>query len=142
LLVAGLFDDVLAGRLGALAGVAAGATLLLLYSFRLAGISPVASAKPAIPVTDGVPFVVLTAYFPIAVYRDADYVNRTSGQWGPDPQRYALGAALGLVVLLAVGAGTLLAGASPAIPVIAGFVVSVPFAVYYLYRRHETVGTP
>ncbi|WP_135827356.1 hypothetical protein [Halorussus halobius] len=90
----------------------------------------------------GAPFVFLTVYFPMAVYRDADYVNRTSGQWGPNPQRYALGAALGLVVLVAVGVATLLLGASPAIPVIAGFVVSVPFAVYYLYRRHETVGTP
>jgi len=90
----------------------------------------------------GVPFVFLTAYFPIAVYRDSDYVNRTSGKWGPDPKQYALVAGLGLVVLLVVGVAAVVVGFSPAVPVIAGFVVDVPFAVYYLRRRHETVGTP
>jgi hypothetical protein len=90
----------------------------------------------------GVPFAILTAYFPIAIYRDADYVNRTSGKWAPEPMRQALVALPGFVVLVALGVVALLGGLSPAIPVIAGFVVSVPFAAYYLWKRHETVGTP
>ncbi|WP_115864420.1 hypothetical protein [Halorussus litoreus] len=90
----------------------------------------------------GAPFVFLTAYFPIAVYRDSDYVNRVSGKWAPNPQQYALVAGLGLVMLLVVGVAAIVLGFSPAVPVIAGFVVDVPFAVYYLGRRHETVGTP
>ncbi|WP_435177449.1 hypothetical protein [Halorussus sp. AFM4] len=90
----------------------------------------------------GVPFVFLTAYFPLAVYRDADYVNRTSGKWAPDPRRQALRAAAGLVVLVLTAVASVLLGLPPTVPVVAGFVVTVPFATYYLYRRHETVGTP
>ena len=90
----------------------------------------------------GVPFVILTAYFPLAVYRDADYVNRTSGKWAPEPMRQALAAALGLVILVVVGAGAVLLDFPPSWPVIAGFLVSVPFAAYYLWQRHEHVGTP
>ena len=90
----------------------------------------------------GVPFVFLTAYFPVAVYRDADYVNRTSGQWAPEPMRMALAALSGLVVLVLVGIGVPLLDFPPSWPVVAGFVVSVPFAVFYLWQRHEAVGTP
>jgi ribose/xylose/arabinose/galactoside ABC-type transport system permease subunit len=90
----------------------------------------------------GVPFVILTAYFPMAVYRDADYVNRTSGQWAPQPMRQAMVAAAGLAVFVLVGLGVVLSDFPPSWPVIAGFVVSVPFAAYYVWRRHETVGTP
>ncbi|NHN60647.1 MULTISPECIES: hypothetical protein [Halorussus] len=90
----------------------------------------------------GVPFLFLTAYFPLAVYRDADYVNRTSGKWAPDPRQQALRATAGLVVLVLAAVTSVLLGLPPTVPVVAGFVVSVPFAAYYLYRRHETVGTP
>ncbi|WP_276280081.1 hypothetical protein [Halorussus caseinilyticus] len=90
----------------------------------------------------GVPFVFLTAYFPLAVYRDADYVNRTSGKWAPDPRTQALKAGLGLAVLAVVGIGALVFDFPPSWPVVAGFVVSVPFASYYIYQRHEKVGTP
>lgn len=90
----------------------------------------------------GVPFVFLTAYFPVAVYKDADYVNRTSGTWAPQPMRQALAALPGFVLLMALGVAALLVGFSPAVPVVAGFLISVPFSSYYLYRRHEAVGTP
>ncbi|WP_137284114.1 hypothetical protein [Halorussus salinisoli] len=90
----------------------------------------------------GIPFVFLTAYFPLAVYRDADYVNRTSGKWAPEPKQQALVAALGLVVLVLVGVASVFLGLPPTLPVVAGFVVSVPFAAHYLYQRHEHVGTP
>jgi hypothetical protein len=90
----------------------------------------------------GVPFVFLTAYFPLAVYRDADYVNRTSGQWAPQPMRQALAALPGLLVFVALGLGVVFLGFPPSWPVIAGFLASVPFAAYYLWQRHEAVGTP
>ena len=91
----------------------------------------------------GVPFVFLTAYFPIAVYKDADYVNRTSGQWAPEPTRQALTALPGVVVLLVLAAVAVSLGASPfVVPVIGGLVVSVPYAVYYLRKRHERIGVP
>jgi hypothetical protein len=90
----------------------------------------------------GVPFAFLTAYLPIAVYRDADYVNRTSGKWTPEPMRQALVALPGFVVLVGLGVTAAVTDLDLAIPVVAGFVVSVPFAVYYLWKRHETVGTP
>jgi len=90
----------------------------------------------------GVPFAFLTAYFPLAVYRDADYVNRTSGKWAPNPMRQALLAAPGLVVLVLAGIPAVFVGIPPTWPVVAGFVVDVPFAVYYLRERRERVGTP
>ncbi|UPV75684.1 hypothetical protein M0R89_06370 [Halorussus limi] len=90
----------------------------------------------------GIPFAFLTAYFPLAVYRDADYVNRTSGKWAPNPMRQALAAAPGLVVLVLVGVPSLFFGIPPTVPIVAGFVIDVPFATYYLYRRRERVGTP
>ncbi|WP_132059240.1 hypothetical protein [Halorussus amylolyticus] len=92
----------------------------------------------------GIPFAFLTAYFPVAVYRDANYVNRTSGKWAPEPMRQALVALAGLVVLVAVGAVLLVLRfpVSPVVPIIAGFVASVPFAVYYLRKRGRYVGVP
>jgi hypothetical protein len=90
----------------------------------------------------GVPFAFLTAYFPIAIYKDADYVNRTSGKWAPEPMRQALAALPGFVVLVLLAVAAVLFNVSPAVAVIAGFVSSVPFAVYYLRKRHERLGTP
>lgn len=90
----------------------------------------------------GVPFAFLTAYFPVAVYRDADYVNRTSGQWAPNPMRQALLAAPGIVLLVAVAVAAVVYDLPPTWPVVAGFAASVPFALYYLKERRERVGTP
>ena len=90
----------------------------------------------------GVPFVFLTAYFPVAVYRDADYVNRTSGTWAPQPMRQALVAAFGTVVLLVTAVVSVVLDLPPSIPVILGFLVNVPLAVYYLHQRRENVGVP
>jgi hypothetical protein len=90
----------------------------------------------------GIPFAFLTAYFPIAVFKDADYVNRTSGKWAPEPRRQALMALPGLVVFVVVAVAAVLLSFSPVAPVIAGFVVSVPYAVHYLRKRHDRIGTP
>jgi hypothetical protein len=90
----------------------------------------------------GIPFVFLTGYFPVAVYKDADYVNRTSGTWAPQPMRQALLATFGIIVLIVAGIVSVVVGLPPSVPVILGFLVSVPLAAYYLYQRHEKVGVP
>lgn len=91
----------------------------------------------------GIPFAFLTAYFPLAVYRDTSYIDRTSGQWAPNPMRQALLAAPGLVVAILVAFIVVISGNSQfSLPVIAGFLVSVPFATYYIYRRRARVGVP
>ena len=67
--------------------------------------------------------LVLSVLFPVAVYVDARALSDApESSWSPDPVLY------GLVAL----AGVLLTA----------FTVSVPFGIYYLYRRHEAVGTP
>ena len=68
------------------------------------------------------PGLALTVLFPVAVYVDARAVSEAEVGWHPDPVLY------GLVAL----AGVLMTA----------FTVSVPMALYYLYRRHETVGVP
>jgi hypothetical protein len=61
--------------------------------------------------------------FPVAVYVDARALSDDpASSWSPDPLLY------GLVALAGV--------------VLTAFTVSVPLAIYYLYRRHVAVGTP
>ena len=67
--------------------------------------------------------LVLSVLFPIAVYIDARALSDApESTWSPDPVLYGLVALAGVVVT--------------------AFTVSVPFGLYYLYRRHEAVGTP
>lgn len=67
--------------------------------------------------------LVLSVMFPVAVYVDARAVSDApESPWSPDPVLYGLVALAGVVVT--------------------AFTVSVPFALYYLYRRHVAVGTP
>ena len=68
------------------------------------------------------PGLLLSVLFPVAVYVDARAVSEATVDWNPDPTLY------GIVAL-----GGVLATA---------FTVSVPMALYYLYRRHEAVGVP
>lgn len=67
---------------------------------------------------------VLTLVFPVAMYVDARAINEAAAdyEWRPDPALYGLVALAGALTTT--------------------FVVTVPLALYYLYRRHETVGTP
>lgn len=58
---------------------------------------------------------------PIALYVDATAVNEADLQWKPDPLLYALVAVLQFFVTPLVG---------------------LLVSLYYLYRRHEAVGTP
>ncbi|MDS0295994.1 hypothetical protein [Halogeometricum luteum] len=67
--------------------------------------------------------LVLSVMFPVAVYVDARALSDApESTWSPDPVLYGLVALAGVVVT--------------------AFTVSVPFGIYYLYRRHEAVGTP
>jgi hypothetical protein len=60
--------------------------------------------------------------FPLAVYVDARAIEEAGGEWRPDPVLWGLSAVVAVLVT--------------------NFVLSVPLALYYLYRRHETLGTP
>jgi hypothetical protein len=64
--------------------------------------------------------MVVSLVFPVAVYLDAEAVADARLGWEPDPALYGL---LGLAGVVA----------QP---------LQVPLAVYYLYKRHESVGRP
>ncbi|MCG1004330.1 MULTISPECIES: hypothetical protein [Halobacterium] len=64
--------------------------------------------------------LLLSLVFPFAIYYDASAVADAPGSWNPDPELYGI---LGLAGLVA----------QP---------LQVPLAVYYLYKRHESVGVP
>lgn len=65
--------------------------------------------------------LVLTLLLPVALYVDATELTESAVDWSPDPILYGL---IGLLNFLAAP------------------VVGIIVAVYYLYRRHEHVGTP
>jgi hypothetical protein len=66
--------------------------------------------------------ITLAVAFPLAIYVDAAAIERANLDWKPDPVLY------GIVALAAV--------------VVTNFVLSVPLSLFYLYKRHEAVGTP
>lgn len=65
--------------------------------------------------------LVLTLLLPVALYLDATELTESTMAWSPDPILYGL---VGLLNFLAAP------------------VVGIIVALYYLYRRHEHVGTP
>lgn len=69
-----------------------------------------------------IPGLVLSVLFPLALYVDARAVSEADVGWNPDPALYALVGLAGVVVT--------------------AFTVSVPLALYYLYKRHKVVGVP
>lgn len=60
--------------------------------------------------------------FPVATYVDARAVEESNLAWRPDPVLYGLAAAAAVIAT--------------------NFVLSVPLALYYLYKRHGAVGVP
>lgn len=68
------------------------------------------------------PALLLAVLFPVAMYVDARAVERAAVGWSPDPVLY------GVAALAAV--------------LVTNFVLSVPLACYYLYKRHGAVGRP
>jgi hypothetical protein len=105
------------------AGVLAGVFFVgfLFDLFLTGGLLSLFGAFVAVPVV-GLVGLALAVLFPVATYVDARAVAETGGEWTPDPVVWSL-AALASVVLTA-------------------YAVSVLVSLYYLYRRHETVGTP
>lgn len=69
-----------------------------------------------------IPGLALVFMFPLGLYMDARAVALSRTDWRPDPVLH------GVAGLLAVWA--------------TAFVLSVPLALYYLYKRHRVVGTP
>lgn len=66
--------------------------------------------------------VVIAIVFPIAIYVDARAIESAGKAWTPDPVLW------GLLAVVAV--------------LVTNFIISVPLALYYLYKRHEALGTP
>jgi hypothetical protein len=109
-------------------GGAVAAVVFLFAGFLdVAGLGGLASASTFVLVAGaaalfGLVGVVVAVVFPVALYVDARAVEDIGGEWTPDPVLW------GLLAVVAV--------------VVTNFVLSVPLAVYYLYRRHEAVGVP
>lgn len=99
---------------------------LLVFVFILAGVADTAGlglvAFALFVVFVAVPGLVLTILFPIATYVDAKAVAEADLAWDPDP------ALFGVLALASV--------------LVSAFTASVLLALYYLYRRHQHVGTP
>ena len=100
------------------------------------GNDPLTQAARISLVAVGVPFVVLTAIFPFAVFQDTQAIDRAGVEWEPPSSTYAAIALFGLLVLAVAGVSDVSVG------VISGLVASVPFALYYLQQRHERLGVP
>ena len=92
----------------------------------------------------GVPFIVLTLLFPVAVFRDASDIAASPSEWNPPATLYGLVATAGLLPLVVLAVATLGSGpaVNPTLALVAGFVLNVPFSLYYLKERHERVGVP
>ena len=108
-------------------GAAAIVLFLLGFGFDLVGASGLASLLAffvfAVASTVfALAGILLAVFFPLAAYVDARAVEEAGLSWRPDPVLYGLGAAAAVIAT--------------------NFVLSVPLALYYLYRRHEVVGTP
>lgn len=107
-----------------------GAVLLFLFAFALdvAGLAGLGSVIAGLVATLGVVGLgllglLVAVMFPVAVYVDARAVRDAElRDWRPDPALYGLGALVAVLVT--------------------NVVLSVPFAVYYLYLRHKHLGVP
>lgn len=106
--------------------------------FSLTGNSPVIHAALVSLVAVGIPFAVLILMFPFAVFQDTQAIRRAEPGWEPPSGNYALVGLFGLVCAVVVGFLT----SDLSMAVIVGFVLSVPFALYYLRERHENLGVP
>lgn len=110
-------------------GVAAAFLFVFAFALDLAGLAGLGSVVVTLMAMAGFAILgllglVVAVMFPVATYVDARAISRAgrAGDWRPDPLLY------GLVALVAVLATNV--------------VLSVPFAVYYLYRRHRELGVP
>lgn len=111
----------------------------------LGGGNPLGRAAGVSLVVFLAPFLVLEAVFPFAVHADAAAIAAAAVDWRPARPWLTAAAAVGpavtavgiVVDLLENGGFDWLGWA-----IVAGFVLTVPVAVGYLYRRHEALGQP
>jgi hypothetical protein len=108
-------------------GVVAGVVFLFAGVLDVVGFGGVASFSTfvlfaGVAALFGLVGVALAVVFPVALYVDARAIEELDGEWTPDPVLWGL---FGVVAVL-----------------VTNFVLSVPLALYYLYRRHAAVGTP
>jgi hypothetical protein len=110
-------------------GLGGAAVVLFLFGVALdvAGFAGVASLGGFVLFWLGTLFLgfvglLVAVLFPIATYVDARAIEEAGLEWRPDPVLYGLAAAAAVLAT--------------------NFVLSVPLALYYLYRRHGAVGTP
>ncbi|WP_435156061.1 hypothetical protein [Haladaptatus sp. DFWS20] len=86
----------------------------------------------------GIPFAILIAILPLAVFQDTVAINRSETGWEPSSRNFALAGLFGLVSAVVVGVLTI----DLSLAIIAGIILSVPLALYYLRERHEKLGVP
>ena len=108
-------------------GVAAAFLFLFGVALDVAGLAGVASLGSFLLFSiGGVVFasvsLLVAVLFPVATYVDARAIEEANLAWRPDPVLYGLAAAAAVIAT--------------------NFVLSVPLALYYLYRRHGAVGVP
>jgi len=107
--------------------------------------NPLVRALDVSLVAFAVPFLALTLVFPFATYADASAVLAAGGDWHPARSRLTVGAAVGPLVALGVVLYGLATGSPAWVPlqgIVVGFLLTVPVAGYYLYRRHTHLGVP
>lgn len=112
---------------GILAGIVAGLLFLLGIAVDIGGGMGIATGIVTVGVAVGsigygLVGLALALLFPLGIYTDAVEIEASTARWDPDP-----------VVYLVVAAASVL---------LTAFAVSAVVALYYLYRRHEAVGTP
>ncbi|WP_433628863.1 hypothetical protein [Halomicrococcus sp. NG-SE-24] len=100
---------------------------LALFSVGLGGgepflFGPFAIVAVFVALFVGLLVTAMLVLFPVAIYLDAEAVNRAGVGWQPDSVLYALVAAISAVAT--------------------GFTLAIPLALYYLWQRHEHVGVP
>jgi|AntDeeMetagen192_2_1112575.scaffolds.fasta_scaffold00091_7 hypothetical protein len=112
---------------GILAGVVAGLLFLLGIAVDIGGGMGLATGIVTVGVVVGsigygLVGLILAFLFPLGIYKDAVEIEASTASWDPDPVLYLVVAAASVLVT--------------------AFAVSAVVALYYLYRRHEAVGTP
>lgn len=112
---------------GILAGIVAGLLFLLGIAVDIGGGMGIATGIVTVGVVVGsigygLVGLVLAVLFPLGIYNDATAIEASTARWEPDPVLYLLVAAASVLFT--------------------AFSVSAVVALYYLYRRHEAVGTP
>lgn len=111
----------------------------------LADPNPVRQAAEISLIAFGPPFLALVAVFPFAVFADASAIMAVDAEWRPPRTLFSAGAAVGPVATVAVLALDLLGDGDFDVlgwAILAGFLLTVPVAAYYLLARHRRVGIP